>query len=53
MGFEKKIKVLLQRCLDIHIKNTERIYNCLKKSELLNEQWVLDWLDKLNEISVR
>lgn len=35
------------------IEAIEAIYKELKDSNLLNEQFVLDWLDKLNEISVR
>ena len=35
------------------IEAIEDIYKELKESNLLNEQFVLDWLDKLNEISVR
>lgn len=35
------------------IEAIENIYKELKDSNLLNEQFVLDWLDKLNEISVR
>lgn len=38
---------------DSSIEAIEAIYKELKDSDLLNEQFVLDWLDKLNEISVR
>lgn len=39
--------------VDASIEAIESIYKELKDSNLLNEQFVLDWLDKLNEISVR
>lgn len=39
--------------IDASIEAIEAIYKELKDSNLLNEQFVLDWLDKLNEISVR
>ena len=39
--------------VDASIEAIENIYKELKDSNLLNEQFVLDWLDKLNEISVR
>lgn len=39
--------------IDASIEAIENIYKELKDSNLLNEQFVLDWLDKLNEISVR
>lgn len=39
--------------IDASIKAIEAVYKELKDSNLLNEQFVLDWLDKLNEISVR
>lgn len=38
---------------DSSIEAIEAVYKELKDSNLLNEQFVLDWLDKLNEISVR
>lgn len=39
--------------VDASIEAIEAIYKELRDSNLLNEQFVLDWLDKLNEISVR
>lgn len=39
--------------VDVSIEAIEAVYKELKDSNLLNEQFVLDWLDKLNEISVR
>ena len=39
--------------VDASIEAIEAVYKELKDSNLLNEQFVLDWLDKLNEISVR
>lgn len=35
----------------IHI--LEEIWTMIEKEEMYNEQFVLDWLDKINEISVR
>ena len=43
---------LKEQCL-LTIKSIEDLYKLLKEKKLLNEQFVLDWLDKLNEISVR
>lgn len=31
----------------------EEIWKMIEKAEMQNEQFVLDWLDKINEISVR
>lgn len=39
--------------MDKSIKKLEEIYNYLEKNNLLDEQETLDWLDKLNEISIR
>ena len=46
---ENAIKELLK----VNIEASNKLYEFLKKANLLNEQYVLDWLDKLNEISVR
>lgn len=35
----------------IHV--LEEIWTMIEKAEMTNEQFVLDWLDKINEISVR
>ena len=31
----------------------EEIWKMIEKAEMQNEQFVLDWLDSINEISVR
>lgn len=35
------------------ISMLEKVWEMIKKAEMQNEQFVLDWLDKINEISVR
>lgn len=45
--------IYLEKMLDASIEAIESIYNELKEDNLLNDQRTLDWLDKLNEISVR
>lgn len=35
----------------IHMLN--ELWRMIEKEEMYNEQFVLDWLDKLNEISIR
>lgn len=46
---ENTIKALLE----VNIEELDKIYQFLAQSNLLNEQYVLDWLDRLNEISIR
>ena len=43
----------IRELLKSHLKETEAIYNILTLYNLLDKQEVLNWLDKLNEISVR
>lgn len=43
----------LKRQCEDNIKGVEELFNSLERQGLLNEQFVLDWLDKLNEISVK
>lgn len=35
----------------VHLLN--ELWRMIEKAEMTNEQFVLDWLDKINEISVR
>lgn len=35
----------------IHV--LEEVWKMIEKAEMKNEQFVLNWLDKINEISVR
>lgn len=35
------------------IKMLNELWRVIEKEEMYNEQFVLDWLDKINEISVR
>nr|DAK03766.1 MAG TPA: hypothetical protein [Bacteriophage sp.] len=49
MNMENVIKELLEA----NIEELNKLYKFLELANLLNEQYVLDWLDKLNEISVR
>jgi hypothetical protein len=44
---------MIKLLLYLNIKCTELIYNIVKKRNLLDTQEVLNWQDKLNEISVR
>lgn len=51
---EQNIEIQVAKlATEASIEAIEDIYKELKESNLLNEQFVLDWLDKLNEISVR
>lgn len=47
------MKELIENVLKSNIESTNNLYKLLERMNLLNEQYVLDWLDKLNEISVR
>lgn len=49
MNIENSIRELLEA----NIEELNKLYKFLELANLLNEQCVLDWLDKLNEISVR
>lgn len=50
----KEVNIQFAKAMvDASIEATEAVYKELKDADLLNEQFVLDWLDKLNEISVR
>lgn len=49
MNVENPIKELLEA----NIEELDKLYKFLELVNLLNEQYVLDWLDRLNEISVR
>lgn len=44
---------VIKELLEANIKELDKLYKFLELANLLNEQYVLDWLDKLNEISVR
>lgn len=50
---EKLMTWLLKRLLNKSIKQTEKVWRCIKRNKLEHRQEVLEWLDKLNEISVR
>lgn len=43
----------IKELLEANIKELDTLYRFLVQSNLQNEQYVLDWLDKLNEISIR
>lgn len=43
----------VDKLLDSSIVFVEGVFTFLKKNNLLNDPRVLDWLDKINEISVR
>jgi hypothetical protein len=50
---QPKLIIMIKLLLYLNIKCTELIYNIVKKRNLLDAQEVLNWQDKLNEISVR
>ena len=43
----------IDNLLDSSVKLVEELFETLKENGLLNDPRVLDWLDKINEISVR
>ena len=43
----------IQKSLDKSIYDLNKIDSKIRMLGLQNEQWFLDWQDKLNEISVR
>lgn len=49
MNIENSIKELLEA----NIEELNKLYKFLELANLLNEQYVLNWLDKINEVSVR
>lgn len=44
---------VIKELLEANIEELDKLYKFLELANLLNEQYVLDWLDRLNEISVR
>lgn len=38
-------------CEDV-LKRTETAVDIIKQEQLQNDQWFLDWIDKLNKLSV-
>lgn len=44
---------VIKELLEANIKELDKLYKFLELANLINEQYVLDWLDRLNEISVR
>lgn len=43
----------IKELLEANIEELNKLYKFLELANLLNEQYVLDWLDKINEISIR
>lgn len=43
----------IDNLLDSSVQFIEELFNTLKENNLLNDPRVLNWLDKINEISVR
>lgn len=43
----------IKKILNDYVNMADGLYNILKELNLLNESYTLDFLDKLNEISVR
>lgn len=46
---ENKLYTMCQE--SVHVLN--ELWKMIEKAEMKDEQFVLDWLDKINEISVR
>ena len=54
MGWlERTLIKAIQKALDKTIYDLNKIDSKVRKLGLENEQWFLDWQDKLNEISTR
>lgn len=49
----RKIRLWLFKnfCNDI-LERTTAAVNYIKRNNLQNDQWVLDWIDKINKLSV-
>ena len=47
------MKKLLNELYEASIQELNAIYSLAKEYNMLNEQSTLNWLDKINEISVR
>ena len=43
----------IKELLEANIEELNKLYKFLELANLLNEQYVLNWLDKINEVSVR
>ena len=43
----------IDNLLESSVQFIEELFNTLKENNLLNDPRVLNWLDKINEISVR
>lgn len=43
----------LYNMCQMSIQMLDELWNQLEKADMINEQFCLDWLDKINEISVR
>lgn len=43
----------LYNMCQMSIQMLNELWNQIEKAEMTNEQFCLDWLDKINEISVR
>ena len=39
--------------LDLALKNCQFLYQMAEQAELVDEQYFIDWLDALNELSVK
>lgn len=51
--FEKPIKIKVEDMCNMTLSLVEEITNIIKEENLQDEQFVLDFLDKLNELSVK
>jgi hypothetical protein len=52
-GNQLHLMSMLKDLCDASIVVLEDLWERLKEANELNEQYVLDWLDKINEISIR
>ena len=44
---------VIRELLEANIEELDKLYKFLELANLLNEQYVLNWLDAMNKISVR
>lgn len=47
------MKNKIQHCCETSVRMLNEIMKMIEKEKLQDEQFVLDWLDKINEISIR
>lgn len=48
-----EIGTALKKAIDKNLKDVHKLSNIFDDKQLWNEQQVIDWQDKLNEVSVK